>query len=432
MNRINNLVLTIGGIVGLLLFAGCSPANDEDPDVDEIVIGVQADLSGGISSWGVWIERAAKAAVDKINRDGGISGRKVRYVVEDTGSDPSAGSRKLRKLIEHHGADFIVGSVHSGVMMASLPIAKELDTLYFPIAMASEATGKDGNQNTFRISTHVRQQVEASADWVMRDPAGPNAKRWAIFVSDYAWGWSHEKWFTKAVEDNGGEVVSSTRIPQGTRDFFPYLAGLPEETESVYFVFFGADSINFVQQLYESGYRRSKFTPVCTLEAIDIASLGAAADGAWVLEYLPRNLDTQDVPEELKKTYDHSHHHNFREALGVDERGRSIGNPDTVMACSHCWAAYQIVHLIKETVEETGWSGREDNHVLISALESSRMSLGERFPQGDNEMRAEDHQGFHQHWMSRVENGELHVKFRIPVGDVVYEPTIDLPAARAN
>ena len=59
-----------------------------------IVIGHHCDLTGFISSWGFWHDKAAKAAVDIINEGGGIARRKVELVTEDTQSDPAAGARK--------------------------------------------------------------------------------------------------------------------------------------------------------------------------------------------------------------------------------------------------------------------------------------------------------------------------------------------------
>src|SRR3977135_1537194 len=51
-----------------------------------IVIGHHCDLTGVISSWGFWHDKAAKAAVDIINKGGGLAGRKVELVTEDTES----------------------------------------------------------------------------------------------------------------------------------------------------------------------------------------------------------------------------------------------------------------------------------------------------------------------------------------------------------
>ena len=412
--------------IAVIAVVGCQKNPAAPVPAQPIIIGHQADLSGGISSWGYWLDKAAKAAVDQVNKEGGIDGRQVKYVVEDTETDPSTGRRKLQKLIQQHKADFVLGSTHSGVMMASLPLALELETPYFPVAMASEATGPEANRFVFRINSHVREQVQASADWVVNGEGGPLAKKWTIVVADYAWGISHEEWFGKGVEAAGGEIVKRIRVPQGTKDFVPYVSKIPADTEAVYFIFFGADSLGFIQQLHESGYSGEKYSVVCTMEAIDIASLGAAAEGMWVLEYLPREMNQEKLPKELRDSFENRFHVGFRETIAVDDDGKEIGNPDRVVACSHCWATFQLVHMLKDAIEESGWKSRKDNNKLITSLEGRKLGQSMDYPQGENEIRAEDHQGFHQHWMSKVVDGKLSVKFRIDKDKVTYAPSVDL------
>src|SRR5437868_11621758 len=106
-----------------------------------IVIGHHCDLTGVLSSWGFWHDKAAKAAVDLVNQGGGIAGRKVELATEDTESNPASGARKLRNLIQRANAEFIVGSVHSGVMLAALPIASELTTPYCSTGAATDVPG---------------------------------------------------------------------------------------------------------------------------------------------------------------------------------------------------------------------------------------------------------------------------------------------------
>src|SRR5262245_41602629 len=118
-----------------------------------IVIGHHCDLTGVISSWGYWHDKCATAAIDVTNKGGGIAGRKVELVTEDTESNPAPGARKLRNLIQRGNAEFIVGSVHSGVMLAALPIASELKTPYFSTGEATEVTGSKGTRFSFRTGT---------------------------------------------------------------------------------------------------------------------------------------------------------------------------------------------------------------------------------------------------------------------------------------
>jgi branched-chain amino acid transport system substrate-binding protein len=398
----------IAAVIVFLVF-GCKT---EQPK-SEIVIGMQADRTGGISSWGYWLEKSAKVAADEINKSGGINGRPLKLVIEDTETSASVGARKFRKLVEADGAVAVIGSVHSGVMMATVPLAEELKTPYFPIAMASEATEEHGNRYTFRINSHVHEQVNASVAWMLNKVA----KKWTIVVSDYAWGWSHEKYFSQGITNGGGEVLAKIRIPQGTKDFYPYLTKIPAGTEAVYFIFFGADSVGFIQQLHEKQPQLKKFTMICSLEAIDLPSLGNAVEGMYVLEYLPRVLAEDDTPTNRA----------FRTKLGVLPDGHEVGNTGRTVAGSHYWASYEDLWMLKRAMETSGFQERQDTPKLIKALEEiGRIQQNEQFLQGDNVFRHEDHQGFHDHFMSQIQGGALKVLFRVPVQQILYPPVVDV------
>ena len=152
-----------------------------------IVIGHHCELTGGFSSWGYWHDKCALAAVKVINEGGGIAGRKVELATEDTESNPAVGSRKLRSLIERRKASFVVGSVHSGIMLASLPIATELKIPYFSAGEATEATGSAGSRYSFRTGTDTYALAAAGAPWAFKNLG----KTWTMIFPDYAWGHSH-------------------------------------------------------------------------------------------------------------------------------------------------------------------------------------------------------------------------------------------------
>src|SRR5919198_3414461 len=142
MKRRSFLQYALAGSVGNLTIMRDLYAQPAGP----IVIGHHCELTGGFASWGYWHDKAAKKAVELINKQGGIARRKVELVTEDTESNPASGARKLRNLIERANAEFVVGSVHSGIMLASIPIATELKTIYFSTGEATEATGSKGTR----------------------------------------------------------------------------------------------------------------------------------------------------------------------------------------------------------------------------------------------------------------------------------------------
>src|SRR5262249_3142426 len=204
-----------------------------------IVIGHHCDLTGVISSWGVWHDKAAKAAVDVINKGGGIAGRKVELATEDTESNPAPGARKLRNLIQRSNAEFVVGSVHSGVMLAAIPVASELKTIYFSTGEATEATGSKGTRFSFRTGTDTYSIAAASLPWCVENLG----KVWTIIYADYAWGQSTSQESKAVIERVGGKVIASIPVPLDTKDFVPYLAQIPGETQVLLPAFIGSLSI---------------------------------------------------------------------------------------------------------------------------------------------------------------------------------------------
>src|SRR5690554_6172711 len=65
-----------------------------------IIIGIVSDASGTYADSGASDRRGMIMAIEEANAAGGVLGRTVEYIIEDTETDPSAGSRKATRLIE--------------------------------------------------------------------------------------------------------------------------------------------------------------------------------------------------------------------------------------------------------------------------------------------------------------------------------------------
>jgi branched-chain amino acid transport system substrate-binding protein len=64
----------------------------------EIAIGTHQDLSGPIKGWGVSVANGMKLAVEEINNHGGVEGRKLKLIVEDSGYDPKRAVLATQKI----------------------------------------------------------------------------------------------------------------------------------------------------------------------------------------------------------------------------------------------------------------------------------------------------------------------------------------------
>jgi branched-chain amino acid transport system substrate-binding protein len=371
-----------------------------------IVIGHHCDLTGVISSWGVWHDKAAKAAIDIINQGGGIAGRKVELVTEDTESNPASGARKLRNLIQRSNAEFVVGSVHSGVMLAAIPVASELKTIYFSTGEATEATGSKGTRFSFRTGTDTYSIAAASMPWCVEN----FGKKWTIIYADYAWGQSTNQESKLFIEKAGGTLLKSIGVPLDTKDFVPYLTQIAADTEVLLPAFIGSLSVAFYTQAKSMGLdkKMKMFSSSASIESIAPDDIQGAAEGVYFFENFPRMLAAKND----------DFHKQFNKLVGIDDiNAREIGG-QRVMDKSHGWQAWEDIFALKQAIEASGYKARKDVAGVIQALEGMQMTNSLAHPQGAKIIRKEDHVGIIDCYISKVTNGKLEVQKQIPKEDL--------------
>ena len=373
-----------------------------------IVIGHHCDLTGVFTSWGYWHDKAAKIAIDLINKGGGIAGRKVELATEDTESNPATGARKLRNLIQRSNAEFIVGSVHSGIMLAALPIASELKTIYFSTGESSDVTGSKGTRYSFRTGADCYSIAASGVPWAYENLG----KKWTMMFADYAWGQSTAAESKLICEKLGGKVLASIPVPLDTKDFVPYLAQVPADTEVLLPAFIGPLAVAFYTQSRSMGFDKKNikmFSQSPSIEAIAPDDIGGAAEGSYFFETFPRML----------KAKDDAFHREHNKLIEIDDIHARELHSRRVMDKSHAWQSWEDMFAIKQAIETSGYKTRKDVEGVIQALEGMQMKNSIGHPQGDKLIRKEDHSGIIDCYISRVENGRLEVKKKIPKEELV-------------
>ncbi|MSP80962.1 MAG: ABC transporter substrate-binding protein [Rhodospirillales bacterium] len=395
-----------GGVLGQGLNLTFTKDLFAKPTGKPIIIGHQCDLTGAISSWGYWLDKAAKAACDHLNANNGIAGRPVQYVVEDTETNPPTGARKFRSLVQRNEADFVLGSVHSGVNLASVPIAKELQTIYMPQGMAAEMTESKGNRYIFRVGSDTYSQAAAGVEWAVKNLG----KKWSFVFADYAWGWSHFNEHKALLDKMGASIGDPIAVPVDAKDLLPYLAKVNKDAEQLYSVFIGSQSVAYYTQSKSLGLdkRMNRYSVLCTHESISPKELGGASEGIYMLEYMPRGLKYKDT----------AHNRKLRDLMKVDPVDGKEEGSNRILASSHYWASWESIFFIQKAVEKSGWKTKKDTPEFIKALEGMKVEESFEHPQGPKYIRKEDHKAVIDFYMSRVENGEIHVKQKIDAADL--------------
>src|SRR5437764_13367498 len=83
----------------------------------EIALGTHQDLSGPIKGWGVAVANGMKMAAEEINAAGGVQGRKIKLIIEDSGYDPKRAVLATQKLIAKDPVVSMVGGMASPTVL---------------------------------------------------------------------------------------------------------------------------------------------------------------------------------------------------------------------------------------------------------------------------------------------------------------------------
>jgi hypothetical protein len=120
---------------------------------DEIVFGVIEPLSGPFKDIGDRYVNAVKFAVEQINAEGGLLGKKVVTVVEDNALKPAISTRKAKKIILKHGAKFIMTGTGSHNTLAMAKVARKYKVINF--SYGTEAALWNGGGQDHRVGIHA-------------------------------------------------------------------------------------------------------------------------------------------------------------------------------------------------------------------------------------------------------------------------------------
>jgi branched-chain amino acid transport system substrate-binding protein len=357
-------------------------------------IGAVYDLTGGLSVYGTGSNMTARAAVERINKSGGIAGRQVEYLLEDGATDATTGLRKMRRLIEKDNCDFILLSCNSGLGIGAVPIAKALNTVIFTEGTARSLTGDKGNRYTFRQINNADMAAIAMAKFAAKELG---EKAYGL-GADYEWGHSVVGTAEKQFAPLGIKMLGKAFSPVGTLDFVPYLSKVPRDTDFIVAGYFTADVVKLVNQAWELGLRIPIF--VGTLQSIRYEDLGPGADLVWCGTYGSRALEGYpDDVKPFKKEY--------RSIVGLSDEGWDTTGR---LSSEYIWAGWEGVYWIKKGIEDSNWKSKKDNVRFMQALEGAEVKASIEFPQGGKIMRAQDHQAIGDVYIIKAEKGEIITK----------------------
>jgi branched-chain amino acid transport system substrate-binding protein len=212
-------------------------------------------FTGSYADLGQSLDNGAKVALEQA---GYRAGRyKIKYVTRDSETKPSVAARRTQEAIDSEGARFVVGPWSSADALAVTEIAKKNKVLYFFSGGTEDITGKRCNRYAFQWAASPYTAMEA----ILRNfkKEHPEAQSVYLFVADYAFGWSLQKYAEQLAPRFNLTIKGIDRHPLGQREFSPYIVKAQSaNADAVLLINFGLDAVAAVRQLNSFGFTPAK------------------------------------------------------------------------------------------------------------------------------------------------------------------------------
>src|SRR5476651_1183926 len=226
----------------------------------------------------------AKFAVEQINAKGGVLGRPLELLVEDSANDVGTGVQKTRKLIERDQVSFIIGDVNSGIAQAMAQVTAEKKILHVVSGGHTDGiTGKDCKWNVFRVCNTTRTEANSVSD-ILFNKYG---KKWHFITPDYAFGHTLQQAGEANLKKLGGTMTGNELTPLGTTDFSAYLIKARAANPDVLLVLpQGSDMINCLKQIAQFGIDKQIHVAGLQQELESLEAMPPEARvGIWMFEW---------------------------------------------------------------------------------------------------------------------------------------------------
>jgi len=212
----------IGGIF-LLVIAGCGggqqgvdnnlPRGVTD---DTIVIGSHTDLSGGLAIWGVPLTNGQRMRYEEANAAGGIHGRKIKLIVEDTQYQMPMAVKATNKLLNVDNIFLMVGSMGTPMNIALMPRMFEANVPnLFPLT-AGVQMYEPLHPMKYSYFVSYRDQIRGGMAYMVQKHGFKSVCMQAV-ANDY--GHENELGFAQAAEELDLEVTYTGRHKSAETDF---------------------------------------------------------------------------------------------------------------------------------------------------------------------------------------------------------------------
>lgn len=226
----NTYTLVGAVVVAALVMLGITSYSGSPKDTGPLKIGFMAPLSGDAAAYGEPVRNAMELAVEEINASGGVAGRQVEVVYEDSKCNGKDAAATAQKLVSVDEVKYIVGPVCSGEAFSAVPITSAAKVL---LLSPGSSAPKLAGMSPYFMRTYPNDNITGVA---LAQELAKTHKTTAIITESTDYGLGIKGVYVQEAEKLGMRVVAQEDFTTGTSDFRTALARVKEANPEVIFI----------------------------------------------------------------------------------------------------------------------------------------------------------------------------------------------------
>lgn len=325
------IVLLLVAAMVMAGFTGCGKKGGKSSDT--IKIGLVFSLTGGTAITEECMYNSAVLAIDQINENGGINGKKIEYVTKDYATDADTAVKVVKELVLQDEVTAIVGLYTSSSRVAVEPILEEYEV---PLVYPTFYEGETPNEYVVYTGSVPNQQGDYFVPYLYENVS----KNFYLIGTDTTYAASINEQANASITALGGTVVGNELVSSDTTEFSDIIAKIKDtcgDEGCVIYANLNGDSGTAFYTQFEAAGLSDKYTIASFImdESFSTA-LGSAATGTYASVNYFNSIET----EENKK---------FLEAYG-----KKFGEDKVAAVTAVGEATYDAVYLLSKSLEKCG------------------------------------------------------------------------------
>ena len=245
-------------------------------DSDTVNIGVLYPKTGQYAEYGKMFQQGLDLAVEKVNADGGVQGKKLGLKYYDTQSDAKQDASVAPKIAADQSIIAVVGDYTSPASSAASPTFQQAGLVHYGFNNSAPTFTDTGDHVwTPQIGQDIQQKANA-------DIVAKHAKKISVVYIENDWGKQAYQYFKEEAEKQGVEIAyESSYLPDST-DLSPILIPARDaQPDAVVDIGYGPDGALVINTLRDKlGFTGEYFGGQETSEFLNLA--GKNAEGAII------------------------------------------------------------------------------------------------------------------------------------------------------